>query len=92
MRGFGPSNTSQTSNPMEIYMTTQVQYIHAQSALNDAANSAHLCYWLPKQEVAFHDASMRDALARAAKHLGYVLTPITQEDGKNILPADEING
>jgi hypothetical protein len=65
---------------MEIYMTTQVQYIHAQSALNDAANSAHLCYWLPKQEVAFHDASMRDALARAAKHLGYTLSPIPAEN------------
>ena len=92
MRGSGPSNTSQTSNPMEIYMTTQVQYIHAQSALNDAANSAHLCYWLPKQEVAFHDASMRDALARAAKHLGYTLVPVVQEDAKNILPTNEING
>ena len=73
-------------------MIDPVDYIRARYALNDAASSADRCYWVTEKNLSYHDASMRDALARAAKHLGYVLTPITQEDGKNILPADEING
>jgi len=73
-------------------MIDQLNYIYARCALNDAANSAHLCYWVPKENVAFHDEAMREALALAAKHLGYTLAPITQEDAKNILSADEISG
>jgi hypothetical protein len=77
---------------MEIDMIDPLDYIRARSALTDAASSAHLCYWMPTANVPFHDEAMREALALAAKHLGYVLAPITQEDAKNILPADEISG
>jgi len=73
-------------------MIDPLDYIRARSALTDAASSAHLCYWMPTENVAFHDKAMRDALALAVKHLGYTLAPITQEDAKNILSADEISG
>jgi hypothetical protein len=77
---------------MEIDMIDPLDYIRARSALTDAASSAHLCYWVPEQNLSYHDGAMREALALAAKHLGYTLAPITQEAAKNILPADEING
>jgi len=87
MRGSRPSIPSQTSTPMEIDMIDPLDYIRARCALNDAASSAHLCYWMPTENVALHDEAMRDALALAAKHLGYTLTPIPADD---IAQKDEI--
>ena len=70
-------------------MIDPLDYIRARSALTDAASSAHLCYWMPTENVAFHDEAMRDALALAVKHLGYTLTPIPADD---IAQKDEIGG
>ena len=64
---------------METNMIDPLDYIRARSALTDAASSAHLCYWVPEQNLSYHDGAMREALALAAKHLGYVLTPITTD-------------
>ena len=61
-------------------MIDPLDYIRARSALTDAASSAHLCYWMPKENVAFHDEAMREALDLAAKHLGYTLAPIWFDD------------
>ena len=61
-------------------MIDPLDYIRARHALENAASSAHLCYWMPKENVAFHDEAMREALVLAAKHLGYTLTPIPADD------------
>jgi hypothetical protein len=72
---------------MEIDMIDPLDYIRARHALENAASSAHLCYWMPQENVAFHDEAMREALALAAKHIGYTLTPIPADD---IAQKDEI--
>ena len=61
-------------------MIDPLDYIRAGHAMENAASSALLCYWVPKENVAFHDEAMREALALAAKHLGYTLTPIPADD------------
>ena len=68
-------------------MIDPLDYVRARHALECAASSAHLCYWMP--DAAYHDEAMREALALAAKHLGYTLTPIPADD---ITQKDEIGG
>jgi hypothetical protein len=70
---------------MEIDMIDPLDYIRARHHLESAADSAHLCYWMP--DAAYHDEAMREALALAVKYLDYTLTPIPADD---IAQKDEI--
>ena len=69
-------------------MIDPLDYIRARHALNDAADHAYLCYWMPKANVPYHDEATREALALAAKHLGYVLTPAPADDAAPVADLD----
>ena len=59
-------------------MTDKMEYVQARYDLAAAAESALLCYWLPG-DTSYHHENLLASLERAAKHLGFELTPAIKE-------------